>query len=121
MALQFVKESEFTADAVAVAIVAACRETKERPEDVARKVPALRARYYACLALCGAYGDVANPVIAKCCGASPASAMAFIPNVNHRRQKGDMKWWSDESLRRVVRAVTAHRNGMKPREALRAS
>lgn len=107
-----------TADAVAVAILAACQETKERAEDVARRVQGMRARYYACLALVENYPEVARPQIARCCGASSSSDASFIGSLEHRLQKQAIRWWSEDSLQRVIAKVKAYANGASPRAAL---
>lgn len=103
------------ADAVAVAIIAACKETKERPEDIARGVPATRARGYAVFALKQVYADIPHSRIARCCGCPRASADTFLPTLRVRREKGLCKWWSEAAFKRVIAAVDRYESTGKVR------
>lgn len=94
-----------TADAIAHAVVAACREegSGEDPIRVVEGAPGLRARAYAAFALERVFPHIARPVIARVCGAS--SYEVYMAGIDYRRKHGQCQWWDDAVLERVVEAV----------------
>lgn len=115
-----------SADAIAVAILAAVTETKERAEDVARGVPAMKARALAVMALNQVYGGVAHSRLARCCGIrNHESASKYLIDFRTRVQNGKCGWWNEAMFNRVVKRVERHRlDGELPRwpfEPLRPS
>ncbi len=115
-----------SADAIAVAILAATAETKERAEDVARGVPAMKARALAVMALNQVYGGVAHSRLARCCGIrNPETASKYLIEFRTRVQNGRCGWWNEAMFNRVLKRVERYRlDGELPRwpfEPLRPS
>jgi hypothetical protein len=106
-----------SADAIAVAIVAAVAETKERAEDVARGVPAMKARALAVMALNQVYGGVAHSRLARCCGIrSHETASKYLIEFRTRIKNGKCGWWNEAALIRVIKRVEQHKHsGNLPR------
>lgn len=109
------------ADTVAIAIVAAARETGADPVAVASgqiddsygggaAYPISRARSYAAVALHNLfYGqcDFGSPIFARMVGVSRKSEAAFFGGLDSRKRKGSAKWWDEKALERVRAAVCA--------------
>ncbi len=108
-----------TSKDVAVAIVAACRETGADPIEVAtggerrngvqaQKLQAItRARAYAGRAIDKVFNrverGVQRPSIARMVGANKPSWFSFFSSLDAR----PLSWWDDEAFKRVVDAVMA--------------
>ncbi|WP_454629496.1 hypothetical protein [Bradyrhizobium cenepequi] len=107
-----------TADQVAWAIVAACRETKDDPIDCISGVVkgglgkhTLRGRHYAMHALLEVFPDLPRAVAARLVGA-PGNPMAYYYNSFHNVSKIQngrryARWWDEDAFQRVVSAVRA--------------
>lgn len=104
-----------TADQVAAAIVAACRETGADPIAVAsghrdevrsapdRKFAISRARAYAALAIREIFKENGPVAIARWVGSlSPA---CYVTNVDRDRKDGRYRWWDEAAFQRVVAAT----------------
>jgi hypothetical protein len=108
-----------TADDVAVAIIAACRETKEDPIEVATRAPARRARHYAAHALANQFPDVLRERIADMVGC-PGKGIYFWRNscgqVANPNGLGryTVKWWDAAVYRRVIEAIKAAAMRVEP-------
>jgi hypothetical protein len=102
------------ADEVAIAIVTACRITKEDPIAVIEQVPMLRARHYAMHALVHVFPDVPRAAVARCVGApglpdgfyKNSLSQKFKPVVGGPRVgKRQAQWWSEDSFMAVIDAI----------------
>lgn len=101
-----------TADHIAIAIIAACRETGADPEQVAMGATnkagrhgdhsITHARAYAALALAAVF-DCGRPAIARMVGSRHPNA--YMSGLDFARKRGDMRWWDDAAFMRVVTAV----------------
>lgn len=92
-----------TADVIARAIVAACRETGEDPIKVSTGTPRLRARHYAMHALARAYPDVKKVRIVVMCGAPGKPDLFWANSLGQTVDRA--AWWDKRALQRVVDAV----------------
>lgn len=110
-----------TANHVAWAIVAACRETGDDPIAIATGAAkgrnprvGLRARHYALHALIFKYPDLLKAKAAEFVGA-PGKPAAFYNNsmnqvarvVNHTTGRRMANWWDEEGFERVIQAIEA--------------
>jgi hypothetical protein len=104
-----------TADHIAIAIVAACKETGADPEHVAmgantagrksnHSIP--RARAYAAIALRAVFEGAAAPMIARAVGYNKAATGA-LAQIDFQFRQGLMRWWDDAAFMRVVAALEA--------------
>lgn len=108
--------SEFpTADDIARAIVAACRETGDDPLACASGAPSQRGRHYAMHALLHVFPKLSRTSAATVVGC-PGKPAAFYINSWHQMVKprasgiGHMaNWWDDEAFGRVIAAVESGR------------
>lgn len=103
------------ADAVARAVVAACRETGADPEAVMAGEraghgwsrddiwPVSRARAYAAWALVCVFTHCERRVIGRLVGSNSPSAL--ICNIDYNLRNRKFKWWNDGAFRRVVAAI----------------
>jgi len=102
-----------TADEVAVAIIAAAKETGADPLAVAsgeRRRPGAgglaeigRARYYAAWALHQVFDGASLPSISRMVGAE--SPQNFLGNVKAQLNNGKLKWWNNGVAQRVIVAI----------------
>lgn len=104
-----------TADQVAAAIVAACRETGADPIAVAsgekddtraapeRKYAVSRARAYAALAIREIFKENGPVAIARWVGAGTPSC--YMTNVDRDVREARLKWWDAAAYQRVVAAT----------------
>jgi len=112
-----------TADQIAIAIVAAARETAEPghlleiAEACVRGTKGLRARFYAFGALRHVFPEVARTTLAKLVGC-PGMPLTFVANFQHSvikpvmSAKGQLrphvaKWWDEAAYGRVIAALEA--------------
>lgn len=108
------------ADAVAWAIVAACKETGEDPLYVAGGngndfgPDAIRARNYAAHALIHAFPDIPRTSIGRLVGASSRSTFFyrnsrwFILGIDRSVGAKRAEWWDDAVYDRVIRVIVEH-------------
>lgn len=101
-----------TADHVAMAVVAACRETGEDPFAVMQRVTQLRARHYALHALrevCDIEGARAADLVG--CPAKPhyffANSRSQVFYWNSIKGHRAAKWWREDAFERIVSAIRA--------------
>ena len=104
-----------TADQVARAIVAACRETGSDPIAVASGEMVLggphgnlalsRARVYAAWALDELGFDCGAVAVARMCGVATCSEGSFLASVRHRFNHGKLSWFSRVVVDRVKMAI----------------
>jgi hypothetical protein len=92
-----------TADAVAVAVVTACKHTNESPEAVVQGSWGSRARHYAAQALVKVYQNTPAPSIARMVGAG-SSANSFM--ISSMRVISYRKWFKADIFNDVLRAVS---------------
>lgn len=100
-----------TADDIAIAIVAACRQTGEDPIlAVQGHTLHKKARHYAFHALIHVFPRYNQEVVARCLG-SGKSAKQFIAasfvSVLGRGGRSKAGWWDDDVFDRVIRAIEA--------------
>jgi hypothetical protein len=98
-----------TADVVAAAIVAACKETEENPIACACGEERVRARHYAMHALIRVFPEAKRQAIARMVGA-PGKLKYFYKNslvqtANRTAKIFKAKWWSSQSFHKVVDAT----------------
>lgn len=99
-----------TADHVARAIVAACRETAEDPVVVASGQPgAFRSRHYAMWALLHVFQDM-KPTVAAALVGAPYKPGAFYYNsrasaLPSAGRPGGGNWWNAGTYQRVIEAI----------------
>lgn len=94
-----------TADEIAIAVVTACRLTKEGPMATCMRQPS-RARSIALQALMDVFPDAQRTSLARCVGhPKPPHATA---SVNMARK---CSWWREDWLEEVVGAVVARQYG----------
>lgn len=93
-----------TADHVAHAIVAACRETGEDPIECASRPNAVRGRHYAHHALVHCFPSVRVSSIARMVGA-PRPDIFHQGSLNNHVRKRASEWWNDHVYQRVIRAI----------------
>lgn len=104
-----------TADQVATAIVAACRETgadpitvasgnsDDRRATVAHKYAISRARVYAALAIRAVFEENGPAAIARWVGAGTPSC--YVTNVDRDLKEARLKWWDEAAFKRVIAAT----------------
>lgn len=99
-----------TADHIAMAVVAACRETGEDPFAVMQRVTQLHARHYALHALrevCNIEGARAADLVG--CPAKPgyfySNSRAQVFYWNNIKGCRTAKWWREDAFDRVVAAI----------------
>lgn len=94
---------------VAVAIVAAARELKVSPEDIALGVSTMggrgdnslpRARAYAALALRAVCPNNGSTAIARWVGSKTPGG--YLGLLDSQRRNGTMRWWDEGIFKRVV-------------------
>ena len=106
-------KTRLTADAVAAALVVACRATGENPESFVEHDAAFRARHYALHALVNVFRRVTPFDIssALCCPGKAKyfyrSSLWWVLGFNPKNTKKRAEWWDDEVLGRVIEAVEA--------------
>lgn len=114
-----------SANTVAWAIVAACRETGENPLVVAGERPApSRARHYAFQSLKVAFPDVAGARLAFMCGCSGKPEYYAVNSTNGMQRflggqhegKRKHRFWSEEIFGRVIAAVRTAMEDEQPVE-----
>lgn len=99
-----------TADHVALAVIAACRETGEDPLSIATE-PTLRARHYAMHALLSSFDDLTRSAAARMVGAPGNPAVFWTASWNQvvkTRASGDghmARWFDDDAFGRVIDAI----------------
>lgn len=102
-----------SADDVAIAIVAACRETGDDPVCVAEGIWShMKARHYAMHALIHVFPKASREKIAGYVGGHRpkqflANSYTAILGTSGKRQRA--RWWNDEAYDRVIRAIEADR------------
>lgn len=104
-----------TADEVAVAIVAACRVTREDPLKVIGREPMMRARHYALHSLSKVF-TIDGYTLARLVGC-PADPKRFWDNSRQqkfkpiiggaRKGKRQAQWWNEEDFEGVIAAIRA--------------
>ena len=94
-----------TADEVARAIVAACKETGEDPVVCLGGYVMIRARHYAMHALAHHHQDAKRSDLARFCGA-PGKPEKFWDNSRRMVLTNKPHWWSEEAYGRVVAALS---------------
>lgn len=108
---------ELTAEHVARALVAACRETSEDPVLVASREPgAFRSRHYAMWALLQVFPDLSPKAAAQFVGC-PGQPMAFYHNSRYQAapgRPGGGKWWNAGTYERVIAAIDSHAPPLPP-------
>lgn len=103
-----------TADTIAVAIIAAAKETGADPIDVAvgvlatagihsGKIAVSRARAYAALALRAVLDNVPSKSIAT--WVASGSPAVYIGSIDFQIRNKQLKWWDNNAFMRVVEAV----------------
>jgi|HubBroStandDraft_6_1064221.scaffolds.fasta_scaffold1302654_2 hypothetical protein len=116
-----------TADQVATAIVAACRETggdllptalalargERDPRVGAVPYPISRARVYAALALESLF-DVGGTAISRMVGAANPSRGTLLPMIRSNIENNALRWYDPAALERVKAAVRACSPGPAP-------
>lgn len=100
-----------TADDIAIAIVAACRQTGEDPIlAVQGHTLHKKARHYAFHALIHVFPRYNQEVVARCLGSGKTAkqfiAASFV-SVLGRGGRTKAGWWDDEAFDRVIRAIEA--------------
>jgi hypothetical protein len=116
-----------TADQVATAIVAACRETGGDPVAVLRgdsskeaggrnNYPTPHARMYAALALAAVFdGWGSSTAIARMVGVvNPRSQSNYLAVIRDNQKNGVLRWFDQAALERVKAAVRACPSGPAP-------
>jgi hypothetical protein len=106
-------------NAIAVAIVTACRVANEAPGKLFEEHPegvlaggyGSRARHYAFAALVDLFPDCPSHRISVWCGFKSNNYGTLS---NHRGQTRKLKWWSDEALERVRVVVAAFMGAASP-------
>lgn len=94
-----------TAEHVARALVAACRETNEDPVLVASREPgAFRSRHYAMFALLEVFPDLTGKEAARLVGCPGKPAVFFYNSLTKRAtgRPGGGAWWNPAIFERVV-------------------
>lgn len=102
-----------SADAVAVAIIAACYYTGDDPLQYGDGSRGLRSAFYAYAALARLYPECPNPALGRCLGRDSYSACQLKHETNQARKA---KWWSEKDLCEVVLALEEFL-GIRVREA----
>jgi hypothetical protein len=102
-----------SADQVAAAIIAACRETGADPESVASgakgagsRFPISRARAYAALAIRAVFPENGSVALGRMVGSNAPSS--YVTQIDNQLRNGLLKWWDDKTFMRVVEALEAH-------------
>ena len=102
-----------SADAVAWAIVAACRETGDDPIAIASREVGGRARHYAMHALLHVFQELGRHAAASLVGC-PGKPNGFYMNSWHRvarvvspTGRRQANWWDEDAYGRVIAAVEA--------------
>lgn len=101
-----------TADQIAAAMVAACKETGENPESFINRDPDMKARHYAFHALLHHFNDLTlRSKIAElvgCYGKSTyfhRASMRYIVGLGPYSDRQRAPWWDDEAFDRVINAI----------------
>lgn len=105
-----------TADDVAHAIIAACRETGADPLQVGAGLggkdksmwPITRARVFASHALAELFPRHSRAAIAECCGVGRGRSANYFAECRSNRRAGGSSWFSDLALARVMAHVREH-------------
>lgn len=120
-----------SADHIAAAIVAACRETGDSPFDVVNGVmrrgpgeKSVRGRHYAMHALREVFPDLGKSKAAWFVGAPRQNLSGFYNNsfnciakvVDRRTGRRVANWWKEEGYQRVILAIRAVGPGVRYRE-----
>ena len=97
-----------TANIVARAIVAACRETGEEPIAMVEGRSLGRARHYAMHALAHCFPEAQRSILARVVGCKRNPASFFVTSLTKIQAK-NMPWWDEVAYARVINAVERER------------